>query len=190
MKEEEYKKAKLKVVKTYKQLSPSVCCNSMDQPNFSSIAKMLNPVLKTNIPKDLYEEWNDCFGKESGKNLNVFWCNVYSYKDSADSNPFKELAELVLNILYVPTSNACVERVFSIMNLTKTKIRNKMQYELLEALLRLNTYITNNSICCEKFEPSPEMLKLFNSNAMYNKISEANNSEDFDTEIFDIVNIG
>ncbi|KNC20862.1 hypothetical protein FF38_13275 [Lucilia cuprina] len=137
-----------------------------------------------------FVKWNDCFGEESGQNLNVFWSNVYCYKDSGGSKPFKDLAELVLNILCVPTSNACVERVFSIMNLTKTKIRNKMQYELLEALLRLNINITNNSVCCEKFEPSPEMLKLFNSNTMYNKISEANDSEDFDTEIFEIVNIG
>ncbi|XP_046807904.1 uncharacterized protein LOC124420097 isoform X1 [Lucilia cuprina] len=47
--------------KTYKQFSPSICCNPMDQPNFSSIAKILKPVLKANIPIDLYEEqWKKC----------------------------------------------------------------------------------------------------------------------------------
>ena len=51
-------------------------------------------------------------------------------------------------------------------------------------------YITNNSACCEKFDTSNEMLKPFNSNTMYNKISEANDSEDFDTEICEIDNIG
>ena len=96
---------------------------------------------------------------------------------------------LVLNILCAPTSNACVERVFKIMNFTKTKIRNQLQYELLKALLRLNKYVTINSVCWEKFEPSPEMLNLFNSNARYNKISESNDSGDFNTEIFETVNI-
>ena len=56
-------------------------CNSMDQPNFCSIAKILNPLLKANIPIDIYEEqwrimpivkWNNCFGEESGQNSNVF----------------------------------------------------------------------------------------------------------------------
>ena len=103
----------------------------MDQPNLCSIAKILNPVLKTNIPIDLWEGqwrempivmfWNDCFGEVSGQSLNVFRSNVHSYKDSSSSKPFKKFADLVLNILCVPTSNACVERIFSIINLTNTK---------------------------------------------------------------------
>ena len=106
-------------------------------------------------------EWNDCFGEDSVQNWNVFLSNVCCYKDSTVSKPFKGLAELVLNILCVPTSKAGIEHVFSIMNLTKIKIWNKMLCELLEALLRLKyNYRTNNSVCCEKFEPSPEMLKL------------------------------
>ena len=84
-----------------------------------------------------FRKWNNCFGEESGQNLNAVLSNVYGYKDSAGRKLFKELAELDLNILCVPTSNAYVERVFSIMNLINTKIRNEMQYELLEALLRL-----------------------------------------------------
>ena len=90
--------------------------------------------------------------------------NVCRYKDSAGSKPFEELAELDLNILCVPTSKAYVERLYSIMNLTNIKIRNEMQYE---AVLRLkNINKTTNSVCCVKFEPSSEMLKLFNSNIM------------------------
>ena len=47
---------KIMFFKTYKQFSSSIGCNSMDQPNFCSIAKILNSVLKANIPIDLYEE--------------------------------------------------------------------------------------------------------------------------------------
>ena len=66
-----------------------------------------------------------------------------------------------------------------------------MKYELLEAVLRLkkNKNITNNSVCCVQFVPSPEMLKIFSSNIMYNQISESNDSKDFNTEIYEIVNI-
>ena len=116
-----YVPSKMMFFKTYKQCSPSVCCNSINQPNFCSIAKILNPVLKANIPIAFYEEqWrkmpfvkrNDCFGDESKQNLKVFWTNVYCYKDCAGSQLFKELTELVLIILCVPTSNAYMEQVF------------------------------------------------------------------------------
>ena len=87
----------------------------MDQSNFYYIAKILKPVLNSNILMALYEEqwrkmpfvkWNDCFGEESGQNFNVFLSNVGCYKDSAGSKPFKQLVKLVFNILCVPTSNA------------------------------------------------------------------------------------
>ena len=69
--------------------------------------------------------WNDCFWEESRQNLNVFLSNVCCYRDSVGSKPFKGLAKLVLNTLCIPTSNACFEPISSIMNLTKTKIRNE-----------------------------------------------------------------
>lgn len=61
-------------------------------------------------------------------------------------------------IYFVYQSNTCVERVFSVMNITKTVIYNKMQYDLLEALPRLNIL---NIIINEMFTQIAEMLKLF-----------------------------
>lgn len=127
--------------------------------------------------------WKEVFVVECATDLSTFWRKVYLYQDAAGSKPFEQLAELVLNMLSVPTSNACVERVFSIMNTVKTKIRNKIQYELLEALLRINTHFKNNSVCCESFSPPPEMIKLFNSKTMY-KTGEV---DDFDSEVFDVI---
>jgi hypothetical protein len=48
-------------------------------------------------------------------------------------------------MLTLPISNAVVERAFSIMNLTKTKLRNKMQTEMLNSLLtiKINLYVDN-----------------------------------------------
>ena len=85
-------------------------------------------------------------------------------------------------MLSIPTSNACVERVFSVMSLTKTKLRNIIQYELLDALLRIHVYLSINNICCQEFNPTKEMLSNFNSKIMYNTntISEDNYSEVFD----------
>jgi hypothetical protein len=48
-------------------------------------------------------------------------------------------------MLTLPISNAVVKRAFSIMNLTKTKLRNKMQTEMLNSLLtiKINLYVDN-----------------------------------------------
>lgn len=67
------------------------------------------------------------------------------------------------------------------MNLTKTNLRNKMQYELLESLLRIITYLNINNICCKSFTPTEEMIKLFNAKTLYD-ISDS--PSDDDSEVY------
>lgn len=100
-------------------------------------------------------------------NLLEFWPKVYSFQDVAGAYHYKELAQAILNMLSISTSNACIERVFSIMTLTKTKLRSRMQYELLESLLKVNIHCNANDMCCQSFTPSKEMLDKFNSKCMY-----------------------
>ncbi|CAN8021637.1 unnamed protein product, partial [Ixodes persulcatus] len=38
-----------------------------------------------------------------------FWCEVHSYKDACDENPFAELAGFAMSMLELPYSNAEVE---------------------------------------------------------------------------------
>lgn len=52
-----------------------------------------------------------------------------------------------------------------------------MQYEHLEALLRIHIYVIINNICCQEFNPTKEMLSNFNSNLIFyntNTTSEDN----------------
>lgn len=74
---------------------------------------------------------------------------------------FKELSFLVLTYLSLPLSNTFVERVFSIMNLVKSKIRNKMRFELLDTTLRIRLYFTKTDMCCNSFQPSPQTFQKF-----------------------------
>lgn len=64
-----------------------------------------------------------------------FWSEVTKYSDSGGNNPFFELVEFALIILSLPWSNAEVERVFSQVNLVKTKTRNRLHDETLNAIL-------------------------------------------------------
>lgn len=67
----------------------------------------------------------------------AFWDEVNKYKDASGSNPFTELATFVLSMLILPYSNAQVERIFSQLNLVKTKTRNKMSIEMVNAILSI-----------------------------------------------------
>lgn len=68
-----------------------------------------------------------------------FWTEAHNYRDACRSNPFEELSNFVLQILMIPHSNADVERVFSNMNIVKSKLRNKMQLPMLTAILRIRS---------------------------------------------------
>lgn len=70
-----------------------------------------------------------------------FWSCVLSLKNAGGIYPYKELALLALKCLTLPISNAIVERIFSFMAAIKTKQRNGIQMQMLDALLRLRVHL-------------------------------------------------
>lgn len=86
--------------------------------------------------------FDDIFPNKSIKEISLVECWVgISQKTNASEDPiFKELSEFALRFLSLPISNAVVERIFSIMNTTKTKIRNRMGQRMLVALIRIKTH--------------------------------------------------
>lgn len=69
--------------------------------------------------------------------------------------------------LCLPTSNAVVERIFSIMNSTKTKLRNRMSVNLLNSILRIKVRLYSQNKCCQDFNVTDSMLKNFTSSVLY-----------------------
>nr|CAI5841355.1 unnamed protein product [Callosobruchus analis] len=65
--------------------------------------------------------------------IKLFWSEVLNYRNG-DDQPFKDLAEFCLELLILPHSNAEVERLFSVMNIIKSKLRNKLQLPMFSAL--------------------------------------------------------
>lgn len=184
----------LYIFKQYKYFSIQKCINTITQPKFTVIKEILLKFMDTNISADVYEiqwnklpftNWNDYFENDIPLNLMQFWPKVYSFQDAAGTTHYKELARAVLNMLSIPTSNACVERVFSVMNFTKSKLRNSIQYELLEALLRIHVHLNINKICCQEFKTTNYMLNNFNSNVMYS--SKQSDAQDGDSEVYELI---
>ena len=74
--------------------------------------------------------------------------------------------------LALPFSNSAVERAFSQMNLIKTKFRNRMQQDMLEALLRIRGYMARNNICCNTLTTTSGMLERFTTHIYENVEAE------------------
>jgi len=70
-----------------------------------------------------------------------FWPIVAQHKNAGGSLAFNTIARYVLKFLSLPMSNAAVERIFSVMSATKTKVRNRMGTEMLNSLLTIKSHI-------------------------------------------------
>ena len=82
-----------------------------------------------------------------------FWIGVLLHK------AFKELTTFALTCLITSVSNAVVERIFSVVSSVTMKARNRLQLNLLNAIVRVRAELLLSSICCIDFTASPGMLK-------------------------------
>ncbi|KAE9528850.1 hypothetical protein AGLY_012425 [Aphis glycines] len=94
------------------------------------------------------------------KNTDEFWYHLHV------KNVFKNVAHFVLKVLSLPHSSVDCERIFSKVNFTKTKVRNKLQVPALNGLLLSSEHMKRTS--CIKFKPTKSMINSINV-TMYNK---------------------
>lgn len=82
-----------------------------------------------------------------------FWSGISRHKNALGEHPYKELASYVLSCLTMPVSNAVVERIFSHVTNVKTKLRNSLSIEMLDAIIRIRTTLVSQGICCKVRHP-------------------------------------
>ncbi|KAK7604664.1 hypothetical protein V9T40_005850 [Parthenolecanium corni] len=87
-----------------------------------------------------------------------FWKKILKFED----NEYPFLSTIVERIMVYPHSSATVKRIFSSINLNKTKTRNRLSVEMLAGLLHSKKLGTN--LDDVNYEP---MIKLMNSENMY-----------------------
>lgn len=101
-------------------------------------------------------------------------------KNTADELLFEDLSLFALTLLNLPSSNADVERSFSIMNIIKSKLRNKLMVSMLNAIMLTRAYFYVISVCCKqfepRFEPTADVISRFRSK-MYTNQKESDISE-------------
>jgi hypothetical protein len=102
-------------------------------------------------------DWKEAPFKKDGFPLNTEQLRIGVLQHMA----FKELVTFALTCLIPPVSNAVVERTFSLESSVKTEARNRMQLNVLDAIVTVRAELLLSSKCCKDFIASPEMLKNF-----------------------------
>ena len=114
----------------------------------------------------------------------LFWSRVagWTREYGDEEDPFVDLARFVLGRLTVAHSTAAVERIFSVVKLVKTQVRNRMSTQTLDAIVRIKTYLKNRDMCCKNMTISTNMLKLFNQKMYMHKSSDSEKADKHDEE--------
>ncbi|KRG03830.1 uncharacterized protein Dmoj_GI25655, isoform B [Drosophila mojavensis] len=97
------------------------------------------------------------------KNLNcdTFWYELSQLKDINDCYKYSNISKFAQSMLILPVSNASCERIFSQINLIKTKNRNRFQNINVSHILHVKQSLRENG--CNNFKPNEQMLcKNFN----------------------------
>lgn len=99
--------------------------------------------------------------------IQEFWLKISKLKLGND-NPFcPNLCSFIFSILSLPHSSATVERIFSEINLNKTKIRNRLSPDTLCGILHTKSLLATSN--CFNLTINPEMFQKFKSENLYGK---------------------
>ncbi|XP_026685955.1 uncharacterized protein LOC113471198 isoform X2 [Diaphorina citri] len=167
--------ANFSLLQKLNSFSPSVATSS-NKPDITDIIMHFEKICSD--PAEVLSKWNlvQNISGFSTDSTETFWSHVNTIKNSAGDKRYQHILELVLPLLCIPFSNAAVERSFSVMNIIKSKIRNRMSILTTDAILRVR-YVCQNE--CHKFSPTKKMLDKFCSEVVYN--TEETNCEILDS---------
>lgn len=149
-------------------------------PSIVPLAQNFPNLITGNEIQILDNEWrllrNTTIDFDPTGSIEHFWVSIRN-KCFGDNSPmFRTLSNFVLKLLCLPHSSANVERIFSQVNLLKTKQRNKLSTCSIVGLLHSKTYLSRSKEnSCFNFD-SRDLMKLHNSE-MYKKNYELTDSE-------------
>ncbi|GBP42652.1 Putative nuclease HARBI1 [Eumeta japonica] len=83
-----------------------------------------------------------------------YWTKILKMTDETVEPMFPNLKEVIMVLLILPFSNACVERVFSQLKLIKSDHRNRLNTNTIAALMATKAAIKNATT----FEPSKALM--------------------------------
>ena len=120
-----------------------------------------------NVRRKINNEWNalstygfsDDISSEikNVKHVDDFWYIIKRVRTEGNLL-FPNLATFALTVLSIPNSNAAPERVWSMQNIAKTKLRNRLSFATIRAILLAAQYVKDQGGML-KFEPTDYMIE-------------------------------
>jgi len=154
-------------------LDPNIC---LDPTNRSTI-KDLHHTRKTFEQyienNKVLEEWRAIpyfYSKEQIVNLNKMsisemWYEISTAKDyTSDHFKFPNICMLARLVLCLPHSNAAAERIFSIVNDVKSKKRNRLGDDTMNAVTTIRSSFKDKKLTCNNFKVTQKHLNMHNQN--------------------------
>ncbi|KAL3224003.1 hypothetical protein MRX96_027070 [Rhipicephalus microplus] len=130
-------------------------------PSIAPLAVSFPLIVRENKVNELDREGrllrNMDLSEHAGLTASQFWHAVSQMRRGDGSQEFPLLSAFMKNILCLPHSSAVVERVFSQVNLLKTKQRNRLSTDALCGLLHAKRTLTDSS--CYTIQITPSHLK-------------------------------
>lgn len=178
------------ILKSLTQLNPKTVFSSKRPTTLIPFIQMFPRVVKQlNISiQDIDDSWRkigtinlETEFVDNLKLLNVeeFWIQLKLFERD-DEYPFKIISDFILIILALPQSNVSCERMFSKINLIKTKQRNRLQAPSLNGLLNASQCMQETS--CHEFEPSIKMYNLMTTSNLYDSANIDKNDDNGDDD--------
>lgn len=155
------------VLELMSKLGPNtILCQGKDN-SISELAKELG-YNASDIDKILQQWHNICFAQWKNKNDVIkFWVEVDEHRNTAGINEFRELADLAISALSLPHSNAEIERIFSVMSIVKSKLRNRMASPLLNAIIFIRNRLKVLNVKCFNYELPSDVIAAIGKNTKY-----------------------
>lgn len=127
----------IKILDEISTFSPQLA-SSQVKADIMNIAAQFKHSLCNDIDFTI-NEWNMLHRAEVTNLVSTeqFWVEINELTDAGGNKRFDNISKLVLGLLSLPFSNAAVERAFSIVNIVKDKLRNKMAVKMVEAILHI-----------------------------------------------------
>jgi Domain of unknown function (DUF4371) len=121
------------------------------------------------VPEDMLDtlqnQWRslyfakEAFGHIAHYDLPNFWIAVGAVTDGNDQRKFGILSDFMCNLLSLPHSSACVERIFSQVNVIKTKQANKLKCRTVADRILAKQAIAQKNQECHSWIPPNTLVE-------------------------------
>ncbi|BFZ21019.1 hypothetical protein BsWGS_24058 [Bradybaena similaris] len=112
----------------------------------------------------LQDEWKALlYSKDSLANLSnhkpeVFWYKLRTVKDGNNKQKFGLISKFMCGLMELPHSSACVERVFSQVNIVKTSVTNRLHVSTVANRLLAKQAISRRGVECHSWVPPKNLI--------------------------------